>query len=260
MVGAVLTVLLLLILLPVSSRVAKAFMRNAEKQKRFITDAGHDLKTPIAIMRSNLDVMELTQGKSKWSDNIRSQANRLEHLVGQLLMMARLEESEIGETTVCFDLSELLREQWQAYATRFEQKHAAANIQIPDNITMRGRKEYIQQLIDLLLDNAAQYMDDHGRFFMSAGTDRKKVRLRIQNTVEQLPLQQPEELTERFTRGDSARNQKSGGTGIGLSAAKRITKMHRGRLEVSYPDSHAFCVTVELPAVKNESSRFEEEA
>ena len=260
MVGAALTVVLLLILLPVSSRVAKAFMRNAEKQKRFITDAGHDLKTPIAIMRSNLDVMELTQGKSKWSDNIRSQANRLEHLVGQLLMMARLEESEIGDPTVCFDFSELLREQWQAYATRFEQKHAAADIQIPDNITMRGRKEYIQQLTDLLLDNAAQYMDDHGRFFLSASSERKTVRVRIQNTVEQLPAQQPDELTERFARGDTARNQKSGGSGIGLSAAKRITEMHRGRLEVSYPDSHAFCVTVELPAVKNESSRFEEEA
>ena len=62
---------------------------------------------------------------------------------------------EIGDPTVCFDFSELLREQWQAYATRFEQKHAAADIQIPDNITMRGRKEYIQQLTDLLLDNAA---------------------------------------------------------------------------------------------------------
>lgn len=79
-------------------------------------------------------------------------------------MMARLEESEIGDPTVCFDFSELLREQWQAYATRFEQKHAAADIQIPDSITMRGRKEYIQQLTDLLLDNAAQYMDDHSRF------------------------------------------------------------------------------------------------
>ena len=252
-VGAALTVVLFFILLPVSSRVARAFMRNAEKQKQFITDAGHDLKTPIAIMRSNLDVMELTQGKSKWSDNIRSQTSRLEHLVGQLLMMARLEESEIGDSTVCLDFSELLREQWRTHATTFEQKHAVADIQIPDNITMRGRKEYIQQLTDLLLDNAAQYMDDHGGFFMSASTDRKRVRLRIQNTVEQLPPQQPEELTERFTRGDTARNQKSGGTGIGLSAAKRITEMHRGRLEVSYPDSHAFCVTVELPAVKNSS-------
>ena len=94
-------------------------------------------------------------------------------------------------------------------------------------------------------------MDDHGRLIMSAGVDRTKVRFRIQNTVEQLPAQQPEELTERFVRGDTARNQKNGGSGIGLSAAKRITEMHRGRLEVSYPDSHVFCVTVELPAVKN---------
>ena len=253
MVGAVLMAVLFLILLPVSSRVAKAFMKNTEKQKRFMTDAGHDLKTPIAIMRSNLDVMELTQGKSKWSDNIRSQVARLEHLVGQLLMMARLEEGEIGEPNVHFDFAELLREQWQTHATSFEQKDAAADIQIPDSITLRGRKAYIRQLIDLLLDNAAQYMDDHGRLIMSASVDRTKVRVRIQNTVEQLPAQQPEELTERFARGDTARNQKSGGSGIGLSAAKRIAEMHHGKLEVSYPDSHAFCVTVELPAVKNET-------
>ena len=254
MVGAVLMAVLFLILLPVSSRVAKAFMRNAEKQKRFITDAGHDLKTPIAIMRSNLDVMELTQGKSKWSDNIRSQVARLEHLVGQLLMMARLEEGEIGEPNVHFDFAELLREQWQTHATSFEQKDAAADIQIPDSITLRGRKAYIRQLIDLLLDNAAQYMDDHGRLIMSTSVDRTKVRVRIQNTVEQLPAQQPEELTERFARGDTARNQKSGGSGIGLSAAKRIAEMHRGKLEVSYPDQHTFRVTVELPAVKNEAA------
>ena len=150
--GAVMMALLFIILLPVSSRMAEAFVRNNEKQKQFITDAGHDLKTPVAIIRSNLDVLEL-QGKSKWSENIRSQTERLERLVSQLVMMTRLEETAEKKLTTVFDFSALLQEQWAAYSTVFEQKHFAVRAEIADSLKMRGHEESLRKMMSLLLDN-----------------------------------------------------------------------------------------------------------
>lgn len=249
MVGGILSIALFLILIPVSGRVAGAFMRNAEKQKQFITDAGHDLKTPIAIMRSNLDVMELLQGKSQWTENLRGQIIRLERLVAQLMMMARLEEMRESSATEEVALSVMLREQWQGYAAQMALKQIDAKAEIEDDMRVRSRGETLRQMINLLMDNAVQYTDDHGSIRLSAQREKKKIRLCLCNSVDYLPSQPPEALTGRFVRGDGARNQKSGGAGIGLAAVKRIVDIHGGRLEIQYQGDHRFCVQVDLPAV-----------
>ena len=97
LVGIGIFLLLIIVLFPVSGKMADIFVRNAEEQRRFITDAGHDLKTPVAIARANLDVLELREGQSKWSGNVRAQVNRMEHLVQYLIMMARLDEGKNEE-------------------------------------------------------------------------------------------------------------------------------------------------------------------
>lgn len=249
LVSGILLLVLLLILIPISSKVANAFMRNAEKQKQFITDAGHDLKTPIAIMRSNLEVMELLQGKSKWTENLRGQTNRLEYLVSQLVMMAQLEE--MGESIPAgkVDFSAILREQWQNYVARIEQKHIKAKLEIEDDMCLNGREDALRQMINLLMDNAVQYTNDGGRIILSAKREKKRTLVSLCNSVDQLPAQAPDALTGRFVRGDKARNQKNGGAGIGLAAVKRITDMHRGNLKVHYQGNHLFCILIDLPAI-----------
>ena len=243
--SAVLMILLFLIRLPISSRMAGIFVRNNEKQKRFITDAGHDLKTPVAIIRSNLDVLEL-QGKSKWSENIRSQALRLERLIEQLLMMARLDETGENIKREPLDLSALLREEKQHFLPAAEQKKILWQDSLPEHLPIRGDEKSIRQMLNLLLDNAAQYTNDAGKIVLSGHAEKKSSAFQLSNSVEKLPEQKPEELTERFVRGNTARTQKSGGAGIGLSAVKRIVEMHRGQFKISYPDEHTFCVTVEI--------------
>ena len=250
LVGAVLSLALFLILLPISSKIAGLFIRNAERQKQFITDAGHDLKTPVAIIRSSLDVMELTQGQNKWSQNIRSQTERMERLIGELLMLSRLDETGAAGKQMPLNLTSILREEEQHYQPVTAQRGIAWQDALPDRLPIRGDEKSIRQMLNLLLDNAAQYTGDGGKITLSGQIKKKSLVLEISNTVEQLPECPPEELMERFVRGNTARTQKSGGAGIGLSAAKRIVEMHKGRISIEYRDEHVFCVSVELAADK----------
>ncbi len=246
-VAAGLFVLLILILLPVSGRIAGIFVRNAEQQRQFITDAGHDLKTPVAIARANLDVLELSQGKSKWSGNIRSQVERLELLVGKLLMLSRLEETEAAARKEKLDLSEILEEVWQDYQLPMQQKEIRGQKDIPPGLTVKAEKETVSRLFRLLMDNAVQYTESRGEIRLQARPGRKRHCVLLENTVEDLPQTGPEQLTERFVRGNTARTQKSGGSGIGLAAVRRIVEIYRGRLRIEYPGDKRFRVTTELP-------------
>lgn len=246
-VVAALMVLLFLILLPVSSKVADAFVRNGEAQKRFITDASHELKTPVAIIRANLETMELLESKSKWSSNIRCQVDRLEKLIGQLLMMARLEECETGGSKSDVDLSALIHCQWENYVPAMERKKLIFSLTVQDGLLLHGWEKPLEQMLALLMDNAVQYANEGGKLSLCAEAKGRKLLLCMDNTVEHLPAQSPQSLTARFARGNTARTQSAGGAGIGLSAVERIVQMHGGQLTITYPDTQTFRVSVEMP-------------
>jgi signal transduction histidine kinase len=246
LVGLGILLLLIIVLFPVSNRMADVFVRNTEQQRQFITDAGHDLKTPVAIARANLDVLELREGKNKWSDNIRAQVDRMEHLVQDLIMMARLDEGKNEETVQEIELSTLADEIWQEYQPSMKQKQIHGDLKLQETAPFRGSGSLIRRLFCLLMDNAVQYTPEEGSIRLSVKPDKKRTRIILANSVTQLPSEKPEKLTERFVRGDSARTQKSGGSGIGLAAARRIAEKHHGKLVIDYPDEHTFRVTVEL--------------
>ncbi len=246
LVGVGIFVLLIIVLFPVSGKMAEIFVRNAEQQRQFITDAGHDLKTPVAIARANLDVLELREGKSKWSENVRAQVDRMEHLVQDLIMMARLDEGKGEEVLSNIELDTLADEIWQEYQPSMKQKKLEGETEFGETFPVKGADSLIRRMICLLMDNAVKYTPEGGTVRLSVTPGKKKNRIVISNSVAQLPDQEPEKLTERFVRGDSARTQKSGGSGIGLAAARRIAEKHHGRLTVDYPDGHTFRATVEL--------------
>lgn len=246
LVGVGIFFLLIIVLYPVSGRVADIFVRNAEEQRRFITDAGHDLKTPVAIARANLDVLELREGKNKWSGNVRAQVDRMEHLVQDLIMMARLDEEKNEEILSDIELTALSEEIWEEYQPSLKQKQISGNAKLEETPVFRGAESLIRRMFCLLMDNAVQYTPEGGNVRLTVKPGKKKTRIILANYVTELPAEKPEILTERFVRGDSARTQKSGGSGIGLAAAKRIAEKHHGKLIIDYPDEHTFRVTVEL--------------
>ena len=247
LIGAALLALLFLILLPVSSRAASMLVANAEKQKQFITDAGHELKTPVAVIRSNLDVMELLQGKSNWSGNIRGQVDRLESLVKQLLLLAKLDEKQWSDKTEVIDFSRKLEDELAIYQETVTQKELKLETDIKPGLRVLADHEVISQMIHALLDNAMQYTPAGGNVWIKAEREKKMLRLEISNTVDSLPQIAPERLLDRFTRGDTARSRKTGGTGIGLSTAKSVADMCHGGIAVSYLGSSMFQVAVHLP-------------
>ena len=246
-IGAALLVLLFVILLPVTSRAAAKLARNTETQKQFITDAGHELKTPVAVIRSNLDVMELLQGKSNWSGNIRYQVDRLEALVKQLLLMARIDEKQSTGKTSVVDFSKELESEAGIYEETVLQKDLRLEKQIAGGLRTMGDQDSLKQLIHALLDNAVQYTPPQGSVRLKLEKNKHTLCLEITNSVDVLPNVEPERLMDRFTRGDTARARKNGGTGIGLSTARSIVELHKGSITVSYPDENTFRVTVHLP-------------
>lgn len=248
-VGAACLIVLFIILQPVAGYVVDEWMRRNEQQKQFITNAGHELKTPVAIIMSNTDALELMEGESKYSRNIHQQTVRLDRLIRQLLMIARVDELRFREQMKKLDFSSLVEECLPAYDTPVAERGMVLEKQIEASLFLRGHRESMRQMIELLLDNALQHGDENGCIRLELFRTNHQLHLIITNPVEKLPDCDPVQLFERFYRADKAHTQShAAGCGIGLSAAQTIAHLHRGSIAITYPEEKTFRVTVILPA------------
>lgn len=239
-------VLLFLILLPISNRVVRSYALHIEKQKQFITNAGHEIKTPVAIILSNIDAMELIQGENKWSKNIRSQTDRLNALLQRLLFMARIDEKSLLFPKERLQFDALLGAEAEAYSAAIAERKLSLKCDCSAHISLMGNRESLQQMIRMLLDNAVQYADEGGEIEIRMERKRRKLRMLLENSVNQLPDCAAEALFDRFFRGDSARTQSAGGYGVGLSAARSIAEMHGGNISAEYIAAQRIRFIVEL--------------
>ena len=233
-----------LILLPVSARMVKSYAANIEKQKQFITNAGHEIKTPVAVILSNLDAMELIRGENKWSRNIRGQVDRLSALLQRLLFIARADEGSLKQPAELLDLNALLASEMETYRELIDEKRIGLSQSLAP-ARVRANREYLAQLLHALLDNAVQYTPEGGRIDIRLEVRRRRALLTIENSVSALPDCPPEALFDRFYRGDTAHTQ-AGGYGIGLSAARAVAEMYGGTVTADYLQN-AVRFTAELP-------------
>lgn len=237
------------ILVTVFSRRAVApVIESLEKQRRFITDASHEIKTPLAIISANTDVLELDEGGNEWTQSIRSQIQRLNKLVEKLMLLAKMEEDEIKRVFAVFDLSEAVADAAAPFETLAQSRGKTLRLVMERGLTINGDEGGIRELTAILMDNAIKYADEGSEIRLELQRQGRTARLKVSNRCSALPEGNLERLFDRFYRADSSRSRETGGYGVGLSAAHAIVQAHRGKITAqSIAKEGAICFTVSLP-------------
>ena len=238
--------LMLLLVIALSKRAIRPIAENLEKQKQFVTDAGHEIKTPLAIILANTEAMELHNGESKWSKNIRKQIERLSGLMKNLLTLARMEEGTAPVVMTDLDMSKLTKEVADSFVESAKLKQIELQTKIASDIKLQANREEMTQLLTILLDNAIKYSIEQADIVLTLAKRGKEVTLSCENTCGKLPDVEADRLFDRFYRSDAARTQKSGGYGIGLSVARAIVQNHKGKISAEYKDGNRIVFKVEL--------------
>lgn len=217
-----------------SRRAIRPIAENIQRQKQFVTNAGHELKTPLAIIQSNVEAMELYQEENKWSRNIKTQILRLTGLVEDLLLLARMEERAEQRAREKLCLDKLTAEVLESFAPPAEEKGISLKISLRPNTLAEGDRAQVVQLLTILVDNGIKYADKGGVLEVTLEKAGGHGELRLENTCHSLPQVSPDKLFQRFYREDSARTQKSGGYGIGLSVAQALAEANQIKLSAQY--------------------------
>lgn len=243
-----------------AKRTIAPVAENMERQRQFVTDAGHELKTPLSIIRANTEALELFSGETKWSRNIKAQTERLTELTGSLLTLARAEETPTPESFAPVELSALAEQTARSFQAPMEQRRLRLEAELTPGLTVRGNAEQLARVCSILFDNAVKYAASGSVLRLRLRAEERSCVLRLENACEKLPDCAPERLFDRFYRADGARTQggaaqddgraggPAGGFGIGLSAAQLIVRGHRGRIEAAYLPDNRIAFTVTLPA------------
>ena len=239
-IGVIASVFVLIVL--ISKRVIAPIQETYIKQKQFITGASHELKTPLAIISSNADVLEMMNGDSKWTQNIHNQVDRLTSLVNSLVVFSRMEEKDTVERTR-FDLTNALESRIEDFneLANFQKKNIVTDID-PD-LYYFGEEASIVQLMDILLENAIKYAPEDSSISVSLKKNRKYAILKVSNkaTVQKGDLSK---VFERFYRLDESRNSAIKGYGIGLSMAQLIAEKHKETIRAYAPEDGIFKIEV----------------
>lgn len=245
-VVGLLAVLLLLIFL--SGRIVKPFSENYEKQKRFITDAGHELKTPLTIIDANAEIIEMDFGENEWLSDIRNQTKRLVELTNSLILLSRMEEEQVQSQMIEFPLSDMAEEVVETFQSLAKTQRKTLTCSIQPMISIYGDEKFLRRLLMILLDNAMKYSDTEGRISLSLQKQRSSISLCVFNTADFISKNQLKHLFDRFYRTDQSRNSQTGGYGLGLSIAAAIVNEHKGKITATTEDEKSLLITVTLPA------------
>ena len=230
-----------------AGKIVSPIAQSYEKQKRFISDAGHELKTPLTIINANVDLLE-TEGEKEELQDIRRQIKRLTQLTDNLVFLSKTEESGNVLQKIDFPLSDLVSETAAEFRALALSNSIEFNTDIAQNVTLCGSPDFVRRLISILLENAVKYSPPQGEILLELKTDKKFAMLKISNTTATaVNGEDLKNIFERFFRLDSSRNSQTGGHGIGLSIAKAIVEAHGGSIAASTKTGNDFTITVNLP-------------
>lgn len=239
---------------------SKAVIRPAaeayEKQKQFITDAGHELKTPLAIINADADVLEMELGEpeegqgNEWLEDIRKQTARLTELTGSLIYLAKTEEgTKDAFSFVDFPVSDVTIQEAESFKAPAQAAGKNLEMKITEGLVLHGDQKAYRQLVDIFLDNAIKYSTDGGTVLIKLKSSGKNIVLSCtNNTKEPVTKDNLKHVFDRFYRADASHNSDTGGYGIGLSIAKSIVEAHKGKISATSEDGSKFTMTAVIPS------------
>lgn len=243
---AVCIVLVYVIVVMLSGCVVEPMIKNEQKQKQFITDAGHELKTPITVIATSLTVLEMEVGKQKWIDKAILQTEKLKRLVNSLVSLAKMDEGAGILKKDTFDISDAISDTAQSFADFAGAQGHRLDISVEPGIRYTGDEYAVRQLVSVLVDNAIKYAEPDTDIYFEMKKDKKGVSISTRNTCSGISTEDTKKLFDRFYRPDRSRNNATGGFGIGLSLARSIAEGHNGRIYAKLPEDNMIEFTAEL--------------
>lgn len=229
-----------------SGRAIRPYLRNIERQKRFITDAGHELKTPLTSISTSADILEMELEGDEWVENIKKQTARMTRLVSDLVALSRLDEETPFPEKAEFSISDAAWETAEAFGAAAQAKGKTCMQQIEENLRFTGDRAAIQRLLSILLDNAVRYGAEGGEIRLEVFRRHSRIHLMVSNPCDVEKIPDLNRLFDRFYRPDEARSSDAGGTGIGLSMARAIAEAHGGKITAESRDGRIIIFKVVL--------------
>ena len=216
-----------------SGAVIRPMVESYSKQKRFITDASHEIKTPLAVIDAANEVQEIESGESEWTQSIHEQVARLTALTERLVFLARMDEGSAGFTMTSIDLSETVDKAAAPFESVAVSRGKRLSMSIASGVRAHADAAAVAQVVELLLDNATRYASEDSVIELSLravsrGQGKGAAELVVSNAVDELPEGDLDRLFDRFYRVDVSRSSKTGGSGVGLSVVRAIAEAHGG--------------------------------
>ena len=230
----------------VAEFMVKPVKETFEKQKQFISDASHELKTPLAVVEANADVLENEIGANKWLKYIQNEVQSMDKLVNELLLLAKIENVDILQEKNVFDLSKETEIIVSMFESMAYEKEVVLSTEIKENIMLNGSKEDIEHILSTLLDNAIKHTEKGNKVIASLNSEKNTIIIQVKNQGKEIPKEERENIFERFYRIDKSRNRKEKRYGLGLAIAKGIVEKYDGHISVLYKDGFTI-FKVELP-------------
>ena len=246
LVGVVCFLVVFLLVILLSKRAMKPYIRNIERQKRFITDASHEIKTPLTSIATSVDVIEMEYGEDEWTRNIHKQTSKMSRMVADLVTLSRLDEENPFLERTEFSLSDAVWVVAEPFASLAKAQGKKYSQRIEENLTLCGNPDATRQMISVLLDNAMKYSDENGTIRLDVYKVHGKTKIEVFNTCVLEETQNLSRLFDRFYRPDNSRSRKTGGSGIGLSIAQAVAEAYGGKIKVSSKDGKSIMFQVTI--------------
>ncbi len=230
-------ILITLIIILISKRIIKPYEELYKKEKMFLTNASHELKTPITIIKTDLDVLKMDDVNNEWIDSIDNQTNRLSKLVNEMVNLYKIEEKKEDIAKNNFNISEVTLDVLDNFLSSFKFKNYNIKIDIEENIIINSNEDIYMKILFILLDNANKYGLENGDFSIKLYKEKKKVILKVYNQTEGFEKEKLKFIFDRFYTLDESRSKEKSGYGIGLSIAKILTEDIGGSIQASTNDN-----------------------